>query len=155
MRRDDLRSGAHVVHRLHAHVVLTPKYRRSVMSERVTEECLRGSLAEVCATYDASLDAFETDQDHAHLLISYPPRVTLSRLVGACKSVSSRQVREQRVAEVTQALWGEHFWSLSYAVISCGGAPLDIVRSYIESQQAPGRRRPSHEQPDRALRRRP
>ncbi|MFZ3583655.1 transposase, partial [Loktanella sp. DJP18] len=48
---------------------------------------------------------------------------------------SSRHIRQQRLPEVMKRLWGGHFWSPSYFVVSCGGAPLDVVKSYVESQQ--------------------
>jgi len=127
-----------VVYRLHAHIVLTPKYRRKVMTDRVAAD-LRSSFEEVCGRFDVSLDAFETDQDHAHLLVTYPPKVALSRLVMSLKTISSMRVRSHGWPEVTKALRGDHFWSPSYAVVSCGGAPLDVVKSYVEHQQSSNR----------------
>lgn len=127
-----------MVYRLHAHIVLTPKYRRKVMTERVTAD-LRSSFEEVCGRFDVTLDAFETDRDHAHLLVTYPPKVALSRLVMSLKTISSMRVRAHGWPEVTRALRGDHFWSPSYAVVSCGGAPLDVVKAYVESQQSPNR----------------
>lgn len=127
-----------MVYRLHAHIVLTPKYRRRVMTGRVAAD-LRASFEEVCGRFDASLDAFETDRDHAHLLVTYPPKVALSRLVMSLKTISSMRVRSHGWPEVTRALRGDHFWSPSYAVVSCGGAPLDVVKAYVENQQSPNR----------------
>ena len=136
---DRWRNGRHVVYRLHAHIVLVPKYRRKVMTQRVTAE-LDIAFSEVCKHFEATLDAFETDQDHAHLLVSYPPKVALSHLVMSLKTNSSRHIRSKGWPEVTRALWGEHFWSPSYAVVSCGGAPLEVVKAYIEGQQSPNRK---------------
>jgi putative transposase len=133
---DDWRSGRHVVYQLHAHIVLTPKYRKKVMTKRVTED-LRASFEEVCGRYEATLDEFETDAGHAHLLVTYPPKVALSTLVMSLKTISSYRVRQHRWPEVQKALWGTHFWSPSYAVVSCGGAPLEHVKEYIRSQQTP------------------
>ncbi|MHB8319956.1 MAG: IS200/IS605 family transposase [Acidimicrobiales bacterium] len=135
---DDWRNGRHVVYRLHAHIVLIPKYRKMVMTDRVSND-IRASLVEVCERFDATLDAFETDADHAHLLVTYPPKVALSRLVMSMKTLSAMRVRSRRWPEVQRALWGEHFWSPSYAVVSCGGAPLDVVRAYVENQRSPNR----------------
>ena len=136
---DEWRNGRHVVYRLHAHIVLVPKYRKKVMTKRVAES-LRGSFAEVCSRYEASLDAFETDRDHAHLLVSYPPKVALSKLVMSLKTISAYRIRQENWPEVARALWGDHFWSPSYAVVSCGGAPLEKVKEYIDNQQAPNRK---------------
>lgn len=140
---DDWRNGRHVVYKLHAHIVLTPKYRKPVMTERVTAD-LRNSFEEVCSRFDTTLDAFETDRDHAHLLISYPPKVALSRLVMSLKTISSMRVRAHHWPEIEQALWGDHFWSPSYAVVSTGGAPLETVKQYIDNQQSPNRKQGQH-----------
>ena len=146
MSDDDWRNGRHVVYKLHAHIVLTPKYRRTVMTDRVRDH-LRASFEEVCGRYEATLEAFETDRDHAHLLVTYPPKVALSRLVMSLKTISSLRIRKENYPEVTRALWGEHFWSPSYAVVSAGGAPLATVKKYIDNQQSPNRKRGRPKQP--------
>ena len=138
MRHMDFRTGRHVVYNMHAHIVLVPKYRRKVMTPRVTK-LLGEVFGEVCRRYGATLDAYETDQDHAHILVTYPPKVALSKLVMSLKTISSLRIREHHWPEVTQALWGEHFWSPSYCVVSAGGAPLEIIKRYIETQQSPNR----------------
>lgn len=134
----NFRSGRHVVFDLHVHVVLTPKYRRKVMTARVSDE-LRSSFEEVCSRYGATLEAFETDADHACLLITYPPKVALATLVMSLKTISSHRVRQHNWPEVTRALWGEHFWSSSYCVVSTGGAPLGVIKAYVENQHSPDR----------------
>ena len=96
----DFRTGRYVVHRLHAHLVLTTKYRRgAITTQRVRD----------CADFGATLDAFEADGDHVHLLIAWPPQVALSRLVGSLKGVSARLLRQQDFPEVRSRLWGDHF----------------------------------------------
>ncbi len=139
LMNDDWRNGRHVVYRLPAHIVLVPKYRKRVMTERVSAE-LEAAFAETCSHFGATVDAFETDDDHAHLLVSYPPKVALSRLVMSLKTNSARRVRSHRWPEVESALWGDHFWSPSYSVVSCGGAPLEVVKRYVESQRSPHRK---------------
>jgi putative transposase len=138
-----------VVYRLHAHIVLTPKYRRKVMTDRVMV-VLRDAFTEVCARHHATLDAFETDTDHAHLQVSYPPKLALSVLVMSLKTISSHRVRQRHWPEVARALRGAHFWSPSYAVVSCGATPLDIVRAYVENQKSPNRK-PGRPRKPRAL----
>jgi putative transposase len=108
------------------------------MTERVTDE-LRSAFVEVCGRHDVTLDAFETDQDHAHLLVTYPPKLALSRLVMSLKTISSMRVRSHGWPEVTKAIRGDHFWSPSYAVVSCGGAPLEVIKRYVEMQGQPSR----------------
>jgi len=72
-----------------------------------------------------------------HLLVNYPPKVAISTLVNGLKGVSSRLIRQKNDPEIRQKLWGAHLWSPSYFAGSCGGAPLSIIRQYIESQRTP------------------
>lgn len=138
MATDDFRNGRHVVHKLHAHIIFVTKYRKKVMTDRVSAD-LRASFLEVAGRYRVEIETFETDNDHAHLLVSYPPKVQLSTLVMSLKTISSMRVRAHNWPEVTKALWGDHFWSPSYCVVSCGNAPLDVIKAYIENQQTPNR----------------
>jgi putative transposase len=106
-------------------------------------------MAAVAADMGAEILAAETDGDHMHLLVAWPPQLALSHLVNALKGVSSRMLRKERWPEVTSKLWGSAFWSPSYCVVSCGGAPLDVVKTYVETQRAPGR--PNRRSTARAL----
>jgi putative transposase len=119
------------------------------MTDRVSNE-IRSALLEVCTRFDTTLDAFETDGDHAHLLITYPPKVALSRLVMSMKTLSAMRVRAKNWLEVEDALSGNHFWSPSYAVVSCGEAPLETVKKYIENQKLP-RRKPGRPRKDEVV----
>jgi len=133
--RTEFRRGRTVVSLLHVHLVFVTKYRRGVLSERaiaVIEEATRG----VCSDFGASLVELNGEDDHVHLLVEYPPTVALSKLVNSLKGVSSRRLRAMEFPEVQRKLWGEHLWSPSYFAASCGGAPLAVVRQYIEQQRA-------------------
>lgn len=90
---ENFRNGRHVVYNLTAHLVLTPKYRKKVFNPEVAD-LTQKYLQEVCEKYDVILEEFNTDQDHYHLLISYPPKVNLSRFVGSLKGHSSRMLRK-------------------------------------------------------------
>ncbi|NUR02581.1 MAG: IS200/IS605 family transposase [Streptomyces sp.] len=94
-------------------------------------------MREVCQDFEAELKQFNGEEDHVHLLVHYPPKVQLSRLVNSLKGVSSRYLRKEYDAHVRRYLWGGQFWSGSYFAGSCGGAPLAVVRQYIENQQHP------------------
>jgi putative transposase len=94
-------------------------------------------MAEVCTDFDAELREFNGETDHVHLLVHYPPKVALSRLVNSLKGVSARRLRHEFPGHIRKYLWGQHFWSPSYFAGSCGGAPLSVVKDYIESQKRP------------------
>jgi putative transposase len=133
-RDNQFRAGRHVVYQLQAHLVFIPKYRRSVINERVFD-LLCAAWLQVCEDFECELRETGWQSDHVHLLVAYPPKVALSRLVNSLKGVSARRLRAADLPEVRRKLWGEHFWSPSYCAVSCGGAPLDTVKRYIRAQR--------------------
>ncbi len=133
---NDIRTGRHCVFNLHVHLVFVTKYRRGVFTKAILDD-LRPILASVCNDFEAELVEFDGEDDHVHLLVNYPPMVPISTLVNSLKGVSSRLIRRKNDPEIRQKLWGGHLWSPSYFAGSCGGAPLSIIRQYIESQRTP------------------
>ena len=95
-------------------------------------------MRSVCTDFGAELREFTGEDDHVHLLVHYPPTVTLSKLVNSLKGVSARYLRKEHAAHLRRYLWGGHLWSPSYFAGSCGGVPLAVVKEYIESQKRPG-----------------
>lgn len=134
----DMRTGRHVIYRLHVHVVLVTKYRRGVITDRV-RELLEHTTREVCDRHQVNVTAFDGEDDHIHMLLDYPPKMSLSTLVGAIKTNTSKTVRSQGWPEVDTKLWGTHFWSASYCTVSTGGAALKVVKRYVENQREPNR----------------
>ncbi|MEU6217631.1 IS200/IS605 family transposase [Streptomyces sp. NPDC047022] len=132
----DNRGSAHVVSHLHAHLVFVTKYRRGVFTPAMLERCEEVMRA-VCEDFESELKEFNGEKDHVHLLVHYPPKVALSKLVNSLKGVSSRRLRQEYTAQVNRAIMHGHFWSRSYFADSCGGAPLTVVRQYIENQRRP------------------
>jgi len=86
---------------------------------------------------DAELIEFNGEDDHVHLLVSCPPKLAISNLVQKLKGKTAYFLRKEFWSQIKDKLWGNHFWSPSYCVVSCGGAPLEIVREYIEEQRRP------------------
>ena len=131
----DIRHGRHCVYKLHVHLVFVTKYRRRVLDARAID-VLRGIFADVCADAQATLVEMDGEDDHVHLLVEYPPKVAVSALVNSLKGVSSRLLRHQR-PDIRKRYWKGVLWSPSYFASSCGGAPISIVRQYIEQQKTP------------------
>lgn len=127
------RSGRHVVYSLHAHVLLTPKYRRKVFSPQV-HNVIYHYIQKVCDDHDVILEEFNTDLDHAHLVISYPPKVCLSTFIGQLKGYSSKMIREEHYDLIKHMLYGNSFWSPSYFISSTGGVPLEYIKKYVQDQ---------------------
>jgi putative transposase len=132
-KMQDYRTGRHCVFAIHAHLVFITKYRRDVLSELAIND-LTAIFAKVCRDFEATLVECSGEDDHVHLLIEYPPKVSLSKLVNSLKGVSSRRLRTFR-PEITGRYRKGVLWSASYFAASCGSAPLTIVRQYVENQR--------------------
>ncbi len=128
-----IRTGRHVAYDLHAHLVFVTKYRRDVLSTLAIGD-LTAIFAKVCRDFEAELVACSGEDDHVHLLVHYPPKVALSKLVNSLKGVSSRRLRAVR-PEVSGRYVQGALWSPSYFVASCGGAPLSVIAKYVRSQR--------------------
>jgi len=120
---------------MHVHLVFVTKYRRNVLDRDAINE-LRGIFAKVCLDFGAELVELDGEDDHVHLLVNYPPKVAISALVNSLKGVSSRLLRKAR-PDLRARYFKGTLWSPSYFAASCGGAPISIVRQYIEQQQTP------------------
>lgn len=135
----EVRTGRHVVYMMHVHLVFVTK-RRGKVFEAKHLEFLQKVFASVCGDFEAELTEFNGEQDHVHLLVVYPPKVRVSELVNSLKGVSSRLVKKE-FPEI-ERFWSvkkskNHLWSPSYFSGSVGGAPISILRQYIEQQNVP------------------
>ncbi len=94
-------------------------------------------FTDICQRFEAELIEFDGEQDHVHLLVHYPPKLSVSKLVNSLKGVSSRLLRAN-FDSIHRHYWKGVLWSPSYFAGSCGGAPITVIRQYIEQQQTPG-----------------
>ncbi len=129
------RTGRHCLFALHVHLVFVTKYRRHVFNGEHLD-ALRELFGRICTDFEAELIEFDGEDDHVHLLAHYPPKVALSALVNSLKGVSSRLLRK-RYPELASRYRQGVLWSPSYFAASCGGAPLSLIKRYIESQWTP------------------
>ncbi|MCZ4124643.1 IS200/IS605 family transposase [Streptomyces sp. H39-S7] len=132
----DIRTGRHVAFHLHAHVVFVTKYRRDVFNDAMLE-CSEEIMREVCAGFETELRKFNGETDHVHLLVHYPPKIALSKLINSLKSVSSHYLRAEYTGRINRIGMSSVFWSRSYFAGSCGGAPLTMIHQYIDGQKRP------------------
>lgn len=132
----NLRRGRTCVFLMHVHLVFITKYRRKVFTKTILKD-LRLIFESICSDFESELVEFEGEGDHVHLLVNYPPKVAVSKLVNSLKGVSSRMLRKKNYPSIRKALYGENLWSPSYFAGACGGASLEVIRQYIEQQQSP------------------
>lgn len=129
------RTGRHCIFNLHCHLVFVTKYRYDVL-QGYMYPTLKMLFEKVCAEFEVELVEFNGESDHVHLLVHYPPKVALSKLVNSLKGVSSRKLKLHH-PEVANRYFKSALWSPSYFAASCGGAPIEIVRQYVEQQKTP------------------
>ena len=128
----ELRTKRHLICSLNLHLVFKTKYRKKMFADKMYKR-LHFHFNRVCNDFRCKLVETNGENDHVHLLIKPLPHTTPSRLVNSLKGVSSRFLR-QEFPELEQYYWKGGLWSTSYFIASCGGAPLDIVKNYIENQ---------------------
>lgn len=127
-----LDSNNHSVFSLNYHLVLVIKYRKQVLNDNVSNR-LKEIFEYISSNYNITLEEWEHDKDHIHVLFKAHPNSELSKFINAYKSASSRLIKKE-FPSIKQKLWKEYFWSRSYCLITTGGATIDVVRKYIENQ---------------------
>ena len=135
-KNNEIRHGRHCTFLMHAHLVFVTKYRREVFTKEILNELLP-IFSSVCKDFEAELVEFDGEDDHVHLLVNYPPKVAVSKLVNSLKGVSSHLIRKKNYPNIRSKLWSNALWSPSYFSGSCGGASIATIRQYIEQQQTP------------------
>ena len=95
-KNNNIRHGRHCVFLMHTHLLFVTKYRREVFTKEILND-LRIIFATVCRDFEAELIEFNGEDDHVHLLINYPPKVTVSKLVNSLKGVSSHLIRKKTI----------------------------------------------------------
>ena len=133
---DTWRKGRSVIYKNTVHLVFVTKYRKKVFSDfllQITEDVIR----ETCKQMDCELIAFNGEENHLHLIVSIHPKHAISNIVGKLKGKSAYILKRDHFDQIKPVLWGKHFWSPRYCVVSTGGASLEIVANYIKGQLRP------------------
>ena len=123
----------HCVHAIYMHLVLAVAYRRKVMSITIRKRCME-IIENLAPNFNIEIMEMDGEADHLHLFIKAKPQTTISKFVNSTKTVTSRYLK-QEFPEIREMLWKSKFWSRSYFVASTGGAPLELVKDYIEKQR--------------------
>ena len=129
---DATRPGSHLT----AHLVFVVKYRRRALTNEILDRC-EAIIADTADTLGVQVLEINREADHIHLLVAYPPALSVATIAGRFKGATSRVLRQEFGSHLNQFLWGDHLWTPSYFAASTGGAPLDIIRRYIADQDRP------------------
>lgn len=128
----ELDTNNHLVFLLYYHLILVVKYRRKVFSDQMSQYA-KNIFIRISSSYNITLEEWNHDHDHVHIIFRAHPNTEISKFINAYKSASSRLIKKD-FPEVRRKLWKEMFWSRSYCLLTTGGAPIEIIRKYIESQ---------------------
>ena len=124
--------NAHSVFLLYYHLILVVKYRRKVFDEDVSERA-QEIFSYIAPNYGITLEEWNHDSDHVHVMFRGQPKSEISRFINAYKSASSRLLKKE-FPEIREKLWKETFWSQSFCLLTAGGAPIETISQYIETQ---------------------
>lgn len=124
------RRERHSVTDLKIHLVCLTKYRMSVFTKE-SIDLIEKSFREVAKKMNFDVVEFNGGDNHVHILIEYPPKLSVSQIVNALKGVSSRRYGQAGYKKPHK----ESLWSPSYFSVSVGGAPLEILKEYIRNQE--------------------
>ena len=129
---DKMDNNAHSVFLLYYHLIMVVKYRRKVIDDPICERA-KEIFPYIAPNYGITLEEWNHDQDHVHVMFRAQPKSEISKFINAYKSASSRLIKKE-FPYVRQKLWKEAFWSQSFCLLTAGGAPIETIRKYIEGQ---------------------
>ena len=127
-----LYNNNHSVFALHYHLILVVKYRKKVIDDAISAR-LREMFSYIGQSYKITIEEWNHDIDHVHVLFRAEPKTELTHFINAYKSASSRLIKKEH-PEIREKLWKEMFWTRSFCLVTTGGAPLETIRRYIEQQ---------------------
>lgn len=134
MKKQALNTLYHSVYNIHYHLVIVTKYRRRCITPEVAAY-LESQYKRLLKSWDCELLECNGEPDHLHLLISANPKMQPSKMVNSLKTATSRLVRKEFSEHLGELYWKPVFYSRNYCLVSCGGAPLEIVKQYLAQQE--------------------
>ena len=130
----DFDTNQHSVFLLHYHLIMCVKYRNKVINDPISLR-LKEMFEYIAPKYHITLEEWNHDIDHVHVLFRGHPNTEISKFINAYKSASSRIIKKE-FPHIRKSLWKEMFWSQSYCLITTSGATVDVIKQYIQSQGA-------------------
>lgn len=127
-----LRSNNHSVFAINFHLILVVKYRKKVITDAISER-LKTIFGYIQKDYNITLEEWNHDIDHVHVLFRSHPNTNISKFINAYKSASSRLIKKE-YPSIRTKLYKEAFWSQSFCLISTGVTNIETIKKYIESQ---------------------
>ena len=127
-----LDTNNHSVFILHYHLIMCIKYRNKVIDDNISNR-LKEIFEKIAPAYNITLEEWNHDTDHVHILFKGQPNTEISKFINAYKSASSRLIKKE-FPQIRKSLWKEMFWSQSFCLLTTGGATAGIIKQYIMLQ---------------------
>ena len=121
-----LEHNQHSVYLLYYHLVMVIKYRRKVINDDISER-LKQFFSYIGQNYGITVDEWNHDIDHVHVMFRGIPSSNISKFINAYKSASSRLIKNE-FPSIKEKLWKNAFWSQSFCLITTGGVTTDVIK---------------------------
>ena len=127
-----LDNNNHSVFLMYYHLIFIVKYRKKVINDTISDR-LKEIFEYISLNYNIALQEWNHDTDHIHILFKGQPNSELSKFINSYKSASSRLIKKE-YPKIKDKLWKGAFWSKSFCLLTTGGAPIEVIKKYIEKQ---------------------
>ena len=126
------RKGSHTKYDIKIHIVFVTKYRKAILKGDLAKR-VRQLIREICLANEVQIIKGHISRDHIHLLLSYPPRLSVAKLAQYIKGKTSRKLL-QEYTEIRKKFWGSHIWARGYFAVSTGKVTDELIAEYIDKQ---------------------
>ena len=126
------RKGSHTKYDIKIHIVFVTKYRKAILKGDLARR-VRQLIREICLANEVQIIKGHISRDHIHLLLSYPPRLSVAKLAQYIKGKTSRKLL-QEYTEIRKKFWGSHIWARGYFAVSTGNVTDELIAEYIDKQ---------------------
>ena len=132
------RKLTHVVYKCDYHIVFTPKYRFRILTGEISR-MLEQDIRSICQWKEVEIDEMNIQLDHVHIIVSIPPRLSISDFMGIMKGKTAIKLMKSYPNLKKKPYWGNHFWSRGYFVNTVG-INEEMIRRYVKHQEDEERR---------------
>jgi len=123
----------HVVYKCDYHIVFTPKYRFRILTGEI-EAAMEQDIRQVCSWKEVEIDEMSIQSDHVHMVVSIPPRLSVSDFMGILKGKTAIRIFKSHPNLKKKPYWGNHFWARGYFVNTVG-INEEMIRRYVKFQE--------------------
>tara|TARA_R110000868_G_C10443251_1_gene725563 strand:- start:68 stop:508 length:441 start_codon:yes stop_codon:yes gene_type:complete len=124
---------SHVIYKCDYHIVWVPKYRLRIL-KGVIKTLVERDIRSLCEWKSCEVQELNVQEDHVHLLVSVPPKVSISKLMGILKGKIAIKLFKTYPKLKEKPYWGNHFWARGYFV-STVGLDEEMIRKYVKYQE--------------------